>query len=69
MPAAFRRKLPPMEKLVATPEEGKSGGAGGSSAPETPEQVFTPKADRHGSRSLDEVRPIHRKYPCTVCMC
>ena len=60
MPAAFRRKLPPMEKLVAAPEEGKSGGAGGSSAPETPEQVFTPKADRHGSRSLDEVRPTLR---------
>src|SRR5579875_3821856 len=63
MPAAFRRKTPPMEKPVAMPEEGGNGAAGGSSAPETPEQVFTPKADRHGSRSLDEVWPAQRIFP------
>ncbi|CAK0741103.1 hypothetical protein CVIRNUC_001300 [Coccomyxa viridis] len=53
MPAGFRKSPWPMQKPLSTPE-GKAGRAGGSSAPETPEQVFTPKQDRHGSRSLDE---------------
>ena len=55
LPEGFSRKPSQLKKPVSTPE-GKNGGAAGSSAPETPEQVFTPKQDRHGSRSLDEVR-------------
>ena len=61
VPAHYRRKPAPVQKPESTPEAGRTGGAGGSPAPETPEQVFTPKQDRHGSRSLDEVCPCpHR---------
>ena len=49
--------------------EVRQGGAGGGSAPETPEQVFTPKQDRHGSRSLDEVRPPLPEIPVILSMC
>lgn len=56
IPARFRRKAAQAEKPVSAPEEVRNGVVGGGSAPETPEQVLTPKQDRHGSRSLDEVR-------------
>lgn len=56
MPAGYNRKPAPVQRPVSATDAGKNGGAGGSSAPETPEQVFTPKQDRRGSRSLDEVR-------------
>lgn len=58
IPARFRRKPPQAEKPVSASLEVRNGGAGGGSAPETPEQVLTPKQDRHGSRSLDEVQLI-----------
>ena len=67
IPARFRRKLPPPEKLLSAPEEAAHGAAGGGSAPETPEQVFTPKQDRHGSRSLDEVQPPSRTVQSLPC--
>jgi hypothetical protein len=64
-----RAQAEAMRKVSPAPGSAASADGSGKSAPETPEQLYTPQQDRRGSRELPEVLPARGRLgsPCHAC--